>query len=105
MANRVELGIAKLTEVMKNKLAAGETSQSQIDTLNKSLDLEMREYVMFQEEKSLASMDGRLTLEEAQSVYRYLGECPSTFNEQPFAVKYVLTEVWGSLLKSKAARV
>lgn len=104
MANRVELGIAKLTEVMKKKLAAGEVSQEQIDKLNKSLELDMQEYCMFQEEKSLASMDGRLNLEEAQSVYHYLGECPSTFNAQPFEVKYVLTEVWTSLLKSKAVR-
>jgi hypothetical protein len=100
MANRVEAGIAKFNEVIKAKLASGEITQSKLDEMNQSLDMDFDEYCKFQNAKSIASMDGRLSLEEAQTVYRYLGEMPSTFNGQTLAVKYVLTEVWGTLLKA-----
>lgn len=101
MSNRVLAGIAKFNEVIAQKLANKEITQEKLDEMSESLNMEMGEYAMFQNQKSLASMDGRLSLEEAQTVYAYLGESPSTFNEQPLGVKYVLTEVWASLLKRR----
>lgn len=101
MANRVAAGIAKFNQVIQDKLTNGDITQEKLDEMNKSLDMDTKEYCMFQNEKSLASMDGRLSLDEAQTVYMYLGETPDTFNTQSLAVKYVLTEVWGSLLKKR----
>ena len=63
--------------------------------------MEFDEYVKFQELKSAGMLEGKMTLEEAQTVYMYLGNVPDTFNKQPFAVKAVLMQVYKELLGDK----
>ena len=63
------------------------------------LDLTFKEYCRFQELKSLAAVEGALTLEEAQTVYTLLGVTPECFNRQDYAVKAVLTLLFARLLK------
>ena len=64
----------------------------------KQMDMAFDEYCSFQNLKSIASTTGRLTLEEAMTIYGYLGNTPEHFNAQPLAVKYCLTNVFSSLL-------
>jgi hypothetical protein len=86
------------------KVAAGLT-QEKVNATHKILDMEFLEFVKFQELKSAACMD-KLTMEEAQLIYTYLGETPEHFNQQPVEVKAVLTQIFGELLGSRiAARV
>lgn len=73
--------------------------QTQLNTLSTQLNMSLNEYVLFQDRKSLAFANGQLTLEEAQTVYAYLGETTNTFNEQPLEVKYVLTQLLKELLQ------
>ena len=98
--NRITNGIQKFKALITARIASGVITQSKVDDMATSLDMELAEYCKFQELKSLASMDGRLTLEEAQTVYSLLGNTPEHFNKQPVEVKYVLTEVFASLIKA-----
>jgi len=103
--NRVSTAIAKMKTQIAAKVAAG-LSQEKVDATHKALDMELDEYCRFQEMKSAAVMDKKLTLEEAQLIYKYLGETPEHFNQQPVEVKAVLTQIFKELLASRiAARV
>lgn len=97
--NRIIEGIKECEEKLKERLLQGLTTKEAIDDMNKNLDMDTFEYVRFQELKSIASQDGRLSLDEAQTIYAMIGNCPSTFNELPVAAKVVLTQVFAVLLK------
>jgi len=92
--NRIITAIDKITEQIKTK----NLPQDKLESLNHQLDMDLEEYVSYQNLKSLASMDGSLTTEEACSVYAYLGNTPEQFNNQPLAVKVVLTQIFKELL-------
>ncbi len=100
MSNRIISGINKAKTVLAERLQSGAVTQSQLDELHKNLDMSFSEYCRFQELKSLASMNGKLNLEEAQTIYGMIGEDPSTYNALPLANKIVLTQVYSELLKS-----
>lgn len=100
--NRILIGIEKAKKVLADKLPT--LSPEMKDKVEKNATLSMEEFVLFQQEKSLASMDGRLTLEEAQTVYGYLGSTPDSFNAQPLEIRWVLLEVFTSLMKRKLGR-
>lgn len=98
MANRITEGIAKAKATIEDRIAQGLTTQEKVDELNKTLDMDMTMYCDFQNRKSLASMDGRLSTEEAQTIYSLIGNTPCTFNNLPTHTKVVLTEVYATLL-------
>ena len=102
MSNRVLLAVQKQETAIRDRLAAGLVTQATLDALHKSLDMQVGEYCMFQERKSLAVASGKLTLEEGQTVYAYLGNSPTTFNGQSVAVKAVLTQLFASLIGAGA---
>lgn len=93
--NRILIGI----ERAQVQIASKNLSPERLAEISKKMDMELGEYCRFQTLKSVASQDGRLTLDEAQTIYGFLGNTPQTFNEQPLPVKWVLTEVFASLLK------
>ena len=95
--NRIITAIDKITEQIKTK----NLPQDKLESLNHQLDMDLEEYVSYQNLKSLASMDGSLTTEEACSVYAYLGNTPQHFNNQPLHIKVVLTQVFRELLDKK----
>lgn len=97
--NRVAIGIAKTKKQIAERLTSGAIDQSIVDNLNKTLDMQLDEYVKFQELKSIASITGKLTLEEANLVYDYLGNTPEHFNKQDVAVKSILTKIYTELLE------
>lgn len=99
--NRVTAMIQRATERMNAKLASGEITQAKVDETSRKSDMAFDEYCLFQERKSLAVAEGKLTLEEGQTVYAYLGSTPETFNSQPFPVKAVLTQLFAELIGVK----
>ena len=84
------------------KLKSGAITAAQVEQHRGKLDMDVSEHCLFQERKSLAQASGKLTLEEAQTVYAYLGNTVTTFNEQPIAVKAVLTNLFAELLGVKS---
>jgi hypothetical protein len=68
-------------------------------TLSAQLNLSFDEHFAFQNAKSIAQCDGRLTLDEAMTIYTLLGGVESVFNKRPLATKVVLTKVMAELLK------
>lgn len=96
--NRVAAAISQLRERIPQRIAAGQTTQADIDKLHESLDLDLGDYCRFQERKSLAFASGVISLPEAQLIYQYLGNTPEQFNRQSVEVKTVLTQVFAELL-------
>lgn len=94
MNNRILNGIAKATVLIASKKLTPEKTEE----LRKTMDMELMEYCRFQELKSAAT-GTKLTLDEAMTIYGFLGNTPDHFNKQSLPVKYVLTEVFASLLK------
>lgn len=92
--NRILLGIERAKAAIVKK---GLSPEKQAE-LHKVTDMELDEYCRFQTLKS-AAVGSQLTLDEAQTIYGFLGNTPEHFNQQPLAVKWVLTEVYASLLK------
>jgi len=100
--NRVTAAIQNAKTRIAERLEAGIITEDRVAELDKSLNMELGEFCRFQELKSLAHMEGRLTIDEAQSVYSLLGQTPDHFNRQPVEVKSVLTQIFGELLQKKA---
>lgn len=92
--NRILIAIDKANAAIKDK----NLSPEKLAALSKNMDMALDEYCRFQTLKS-AAVGGKLTLDEAQTIYAFLGTTLDHFNAQPVAVKWVLTEVFASLLK------
>ena len=99
--NRIATSIATAKQSIEDKLASGKLTQEKVDKAHKDYDLAFDEYCKFQELKSLASINGTLSLDEANLVYHYLGNTPAHFNRQPVEVKGVLTQIFLKLLKMR----
>lgn len=86
---------------IENRIATGQTTAEKVEGCRKNLDLELDEFCKFQELKSLAVVEGKLTVEEGQQVYNLLGKQPGHFNAQPIAVKFALTNLYQELLNAR----
>lgn len=95
--NRVEAAIQR----MEKHVTSGNHTPEKLEQTSKSLDMQLDEYVRFQELKSLAFAEGKLTEDEAMTIYGYLGNSLETFNRQPVAVKAVLTKIFSELLSKR----
>jgi hypothetical protein len=69
-----------------------------IVSLSRSLNIDINEYIVFQEKKSLAHASGVLTLNEANYVFGVLGSGPDDFNRQPLPVKVTITKLMAELM-------
>ena len=95
--NRIEASI----QVMEEKLAAIQNGPTK-EEMEKALNItDFKEYESLQTLKSIASVEGILTLEEAESVYNYLGNTMEYFNKQSIAVKLILTKLHQELMAKK----
>lgn len=101
MANRITDAFARMKVQIADRIAKGLTTAEKVRDLHKTLDMDLNEYVKFQEAKSLAVAKGLLTAEEGQSVYACLGECVTVFNDQPIHIKSVLTSFFAELLTAQ----
>jgi len=101
--NRILLGVERMRVQVAKRLSDGLTTQEQVDKCCQDLDMGLDEYCKLQEMKSIACMDGTLTLDEANTVYGYLGETLEHFNSQPVEVKAVCTKLCAELLSRRIA--
>ena len=101
MPNRITAAVARMENQIAERISKGLTTREKVDALD--LDMDILEHAKFQEYKSLAFAEGKLNLDEAQSLYNYLGNSVSVFNTQPVAVKSVLTSLFAELLKMRMA--
>ena len=99
--NRINAMIAKKIAEIKDRIDTGITTPDRIEEARKGFDMSLDEWTRFQDLKSEAQQAGLITLEEANSIYRYLGSLPDSFNDQPVAVKVVLTSFFNELLTLK----
>ena len=95
--NRITTAIATQRTLIAERLANGSTTQERVNACHKLLDMDVEEFCKFQEIKS-AAIDTALTLEEANTIYKYLGSGPDHFNKQAVEVKAALTCVFKELL-------
>lgn len=105
MSNRVTAAIARRRESIAERLADGRLTESQLAKLDDDLKMDLGEFARFQTLKSHAMLEGKLTEEEAQTIYALLGETPSVFNAQPIEVKVVLTTVFSELLQGRGHKI
>lgn len=96
--NRVSQAITKQQANIEQRLRDGKVTNEALHALHKVLDLDLGEFVRFQEVKSLAVAHELLTLEEGMTVYELLGTVPAVFNGQSVATKAVLTGLLQELL-------
>lgn len=101
--NRVLAMISKLEAQLQQRIKDGLTTEEKAETQRQQLNMELDEYVNFQQLKSLATTDGTLTLDEGMVIYGYLGNSLDAFNSQSLVVKTVLTKIHHELL-TKAIR-
>ena len=83
--------------IIEQKIADGLTTTEQVTAISKTLDLTLEEYCMFQNYKS-AAVGVSLSLDEANTIYQYLGQTLEHFNNQTVAVKAALTKVFAELI-------
>jgi len=95
--NRITVAIDNLNKTIPERIAKGLTTQEKVDELNKALDMSLREYVHFQELKS-AYAGVLLTMDEAQTVYGFLGNTVEHFNRQSITVKSILTKLYAEII-------
>ena len=96
--NRIADAITAHEKIIAERLANGLVTQDKLDSLDRTLDMDLFEYVRFQDLKSIAVSDQTLTLDEGNTVYAHLGETPETFNGRSVAIKITLTELFRELL-------
>ncbi len=98
MPNRIEAGIARINDKLKT---VSETEQKK---LSDALKTEWNDLVQYQKLQSTAFACGKLTLEEAQTLYRiYGGEVPSPekWDKLSLAEKVIGTQTAEELIKMK----
>ena len=98
MPNRIEAGIARINDKLKT---VSETEQKK---LSDALKTEWNDLVQYQKLQSTAFACGKLTLEEAQTLYRiYGGEAPSPekWDKLSLAEKVIGTQTAEELIKMR----
>lgn len=98
MPNRIEAGIARINDKLKT---VSETEQKR---LSDALKTEWNDLVQYQKLQSTAFACGKLTLEEAQTLYRiYGGEVPSPekWDKLSLAEKVIGTQTAEELIKMR----
>lgn len=95
MTNRIHSAINRATKLLESE------DPQKLKDLSKKLDMTLQEHARSQELKSLAQMEGKLTLEEAITVYNILGGTVSHFNSQSLAAKFTVTNMIREILQAK----
>jgi len=102
MANRIEAGIARINEKLKA------VPKEEQEKLSRTLKTSMDELFEYQKVQSTAFACGKLTLEEAQTLYRiYGGEMPTPekWDKLSLAEKVIGTQTADELIKMKICDV
>ncbi len=97
--NRILNAFSRMEAQIADRIAKGITTKAKVKETGKVLDMDIGEHARFQTLKTLAVAQGKLTVDEGQTVYAALGNTVSVFNRQPVHVKSVLTGLFQELLK------
>lgn len=100
MNNRILAAI----ETAKKLIQAKNFSPERISEMSKKMDMQLDEYVLLQQQKNVAMLNGKFSLEETQTIYGFLGETLEHINAQPLEVKWVMAELLVRLLDEKIKR-
>lgn len=92
MKNRIHNAINRFAKALE-----GEDS-SKLKELSKKLDMTIEEHARTQNLKSIAQLEGTITLEEANTIYNILGTTVGHFNAQSLAAKVAVTSLVKELL-------
>ena len=101
--NRIQTAYARMEKQIEQRIKDGLATKEAVEETSSKLDMPLDEYCMFQQMKSLAVANGRLTTEEGMTIYNSMGESVETFNGQPVHVKVVLTGIFKELLSARIA--
>jgi len=99
--NNVLAAIAATEKNLEQALATGQTTSGRLENLHRTLDMECLEFCRFQELKTIAVAERKISLDEGNTIYRLLGGSPDTFNRQPLPVKIVLTQLFQAMLQRR----
>ena len=97
--NKITTTIEGAQSHLDATLDSGENTPEKLATLSETLNLTVEEHSHFQNLKSIAQMDERLTVDEAMTVYRLLGNTHTVFNKRTVAAKIVLMVLFRDLAK------
>ena len=95
LTNRIHLAINRAAKLLESE------DTQKLNDLSKKLDMTIQEHARSQELKSLAQAEGKLTLDEATTVFNILGGTASHFNAQSLAAKFTVTNLIRELLQAK----
>jgi hypothetical protein len=99
--NKVIVAIDRAEKMIAENTIKNNLTPAKLNELNKNLDMDISEYVKYQELKNIAMVNNVLTLDETNTIYGYLGNTPEDFNGQSLAVKITLTKLFSELLSMK----
>lgn len=107
--NRIAEAIAKVRESIASGRkvdGSGPIDAGSLTSLEATLAVDFTEHAAYQDAQAWAHVSGILTTEEAQVIYRALGEVGAPSNGgwaagTDLATKVVVTEVIGSILRVK----
>jgi len=97
--NKIQLAINKIEQRIKDK----NLSVDQIENLSNNLTLDLEEHAKCQELKSLMFAMGRLSQDDAQQLYKILGDTPMQFESRSLAEKTVAMTIYQEMLEMKVA--
>lgn len=91
--------------IAKTKIALEHIPQEKYDEMGETMLFSTEEVMALQNQKSLAVAEGKLTVDEGNTVYSALGgemALPEHINEQPLEVRVVLTRLLAELMGMKS---
>lgn len=104
--NRIVEAIEIMRVKQKERIEKGETTREDLDQAGQVLNIDFKEYSVFQDIKSRAQAAGILNYEEATSIYAALGSGPDDFNRQDTETKAVVVALMKELLQlSRAGKI
>jgi hypothetical protein len=101
--NRITASVERMRKQIHDRISLGLMTHDRVEAARRKLDMDVEEYCLFQQKKTLAVADGTLTAEEGQTVFALLGTTVTYFNRQPVEVKSVLNNLFKELLQKDAA--
>lgn len=101
MSNRITAAIART----RQRLDSAALPAEKLERASAAATMDFELYCAAQDAKSAAFAGGRITLEEAQTLYRMLGSGPDSFNALPLAARCVVLKALMELLTPRAAAV
>ena len=90
-----------ITLAVNEAVKMNKVDKAMMDNLESSTQITLDEHFKAQEGKSLAVSEGKISLELATELYELLGNTPSQFNKQPYAVRFVVLAIVAGLIRNR----